>query len=403
MIASAQLVVFQDRPAASSAFSIAGLIGLYFGLRVCLTFLFFQSDPQIGAIVGVALNLLLLVPVAFYALVPSSFTLRQLARITPLRLVASFLLLALVSLAWSETSSRIIAFGYWTAMASDVALVLLLLRADPSSRAHESILKGYVVGVAILAVIAWIAPANSDLRLGNDEYLNPNAIGFASALAALLAQYFYSQGARWKWLSAALILTLFRSLSKTSIVAFIGVEVFFLTRTPHISRAIKLASIVAFTFAIAIFWQLSSAYFALYANNGTQAETLSGRVGIWAVTLGMALEEPWLGHGFHSFRAVIPSFGGFEPWHAHNELLHQFFVYGITGVILVVALYISILRHSLRVASPLATLVRQLLLLVVIRGFADTERFDLSFPLWAITALSVALYRHQESQRGALP
>ncbi len=403
MIATAHPAILGDRPARSSTFSMPGLIGLYFGLRVCLTFLFFQSDPQTGAFISCALNLLLLVPVAFYSAVPSAFTLRQALRIAPVRLVLAFLSLSLVSLTWSETSSRAVAFGYWSAMAADVALVFLVLRADHTAHAHESLLKGFVSGVGILALIAWIAPSNSDLRLGNDDFLNPNAIGFACALAILICQHLSPRGARWRWLGSALALTLLRSLSKTSILALILVEALYLTRTRTLSRAAKLTCIAAFTVVIAIFWQLFSTYFELYLNNGTQAETLTGRIGIWAVTFSMALQEPWFGHGLHSFRAVIPSFGGFEPWHAHNELLHQLFVYGITGVVLVIALYASLFTQARRANTPLKPLISQLLLLVAVRGLTDTERFDLSLPLWLITALSLALASHRHTSHEALP
>ena len=369
---------------------------------MCLTFLFFQSDPQAGAILSFALNLLLLVPVAFYAATPSSVTLRDALRPLPVRLVLAFLMLSLLSLTWSETSSRAIAFGYWTAMAADVALVLLILRTDASADAYESLLKGFVAGVALLAVIAWIAPSNSDLRLGNDDFLNPNAIGFECALAILICQHLSPRAARWRWLGVGLALTLLRSLSKTSILALMVVEAVFLMRTRTLSRAAKLACAFVPLLALAIFWPLFSAYFDLYTNNGTQAETLTGRIGIWAVTLNMALQEPWLGHGLHSFRALMPDFGGFEPWHAHNELLHQFFVYGITGVILVASLYFSLLRQARRSRDPLAILVGQLLLLVAVRGLADTERFDLSLPLWLITLLSLALLRPQHPPMEAL-
>jgi exopolysaccharide production protein ExoQ len=388
--------------ATPSALSMAGFIGLYFGLRVCLTYLFFQSDPQTGAIVSFALNLLIILPVVFYTATPGTFALRDMRRIPTIRFVLAFLALSVISLVWSETSSRSIAFGYWAAMAADVILILLLVRTQPTPHVCEALLKGFVAGVLILSVIAWLAPSNSDLRLGNDDFLNPNAIGFECALAILICQWLSPQAARWKWIGVALALTLLRSLSKTSIIAFIIVEAFYLARTRSLSRAAKLAVTLAFAVAIAIFWQLFSDYFALYMNNGTQAETLTGRVGIWAVTLSMALQEPWLGHGLHSFRAVIPSFGGFEPWHAHNELLHQFFVYGMTGVILVIALYLSLLRQARRSVTSLGTFVRQLLLLVAIRGLADTERFDLSLPLWAITALAFALSAEPDSHREAL-
>jgi O-antigen ligase len=191
-------------------------------------------------------------------------------------------------------------------------------------------------------------------------------------------------------------------LSKTSIIAFVIVECFYLLRSRTMARGTKVALALSSLLVTGMFWGLFAAYYAVYMNASTQAETLSGRVGIWLTTLGLAMEEPWLGHGMHSFRAVVPAFGSFDAWHAHNELLHQFFVYGVVGVVLVIALYSSLYVLSRKVRqNPLSLLARSLLLLVVIRGITDTDRFDLSLPLWMVASLSLSLAQGQEKQRPA--
>lgn len=381
-----------ERTHPSSAISLPGLVGGYFALRVSITFLFFQSDPPTGAAVSLALNLLLLLPVALYAAGPAAMPFAEALRVRPVRWVLAFLALAAISLLWSETPSLVVALGYWAAMAADVALVLLLVRADGARCAAESLLKGFVCGTCLLCVVAWVAPSMQDLRLGDDEFLTPNLIGFECAFGTLLCQHLAAQEARWKWLGLFLAITLVRSISKTSIAAFLIVEAFYLLRTPAPKRGAKVAMVAGAALVAALFSGLYLSYYNVYTNAGTQAETLTGRTGIWLVTLQLAWQEPWLGHGFHSYRSLIPAFGAFEPWHAHNELLQQFFTYGVVGVALVATLYVSLLRHSYRHrADPLASTCRSLLLLVAIRGLADTERFDLSFPLWAIAAFSLAL------------
>lgn len=386
------LALINPRLRYSSAISLPGLIGCYLGVRFCLTFLFFQSDPKLGATVGVAINVLLLIPVAIYAFGPAEITVRTILRSPTVRLVFSYLILALVSLLWSETSSKAVAFTYWTALVADVLLVLLLIRSDGIGLTSESLLKGYICGVVLLAIVAWCAPAMEDLRLGDDEFLTPNGIGFECALAVLLCQYFAPQGNRWKWLGAMFALTLLRSLSKTTIAAFLIAEAFYLFRTTLFSRSTKIKVV---TFAVLVtlaFSGLLANYYTVYINAGNQAETLTGRTSIWIVTLGYALETPWLGHGFHSFRNIIPAFGTFEPWHAHNELLQQFFTFGAVGVVLVVSLYVSFYRACRRYRShPFALTGLAILVLVAIRGLADTERFDVSFPLWAIAATFLLL------------
>lgn len=386
-------------PAESTLFSMSGLIGAYFGVRVCTTFLLFQSDPQTGAVVSFALNLLLLIPVAFYAAGRSAIRWQQALRVWPFRLALAFLALSLTSLTWTEAQSLSTAFGYWSAMAADVVLVLLLLHAEPARCVTRSLMKGYIFGACLLALVAWFSPAMADLRLGDDEFLNPNAIGFECAIATLFCQYLAPEGARWKWLGATLAITMVRSLSKTTIIAFVIVECFYLLRARTIARQTKIALAFAALLVTIVFWGLFTAYYAIYTNAGTQAETLTGRIGIWLTTLSMSLEEPWLGHGLHSFRAVVPAFGAFEAWHAHNELLQQFFAYGIVGVVLVLSLYLSLYRQTRKQpTAPFSLFMRSLLLLVLIRGLTDTDRFDLSLPLWAITAFSLTLAQSNATQ-----
>jgi exopolysaccharide production protein ExoQ len=91
---------------------------------------------------------------------------------------------------------------------------------------------------------------------------------------------------------------------------------------------------------------------------------------------------------------VIPPFGvdQFQTWHAHNELLQQFYAYGAVGILLLIGVYGSFFRQIRRISRPeYKTLFLSLIFFIVIRGLGDTERFDLSFPLWSITLLSLML------------
>jgi O-antigen ligase len=132
-------------------------------------------------------------------------------------------------------------------------------------------------------------------------------------------------------------------------------------------------------------------YADLYTQ-GRNLETLTGRTLIWATSFDIALEKPWIGHGFYSFRWVVPLFGDFEAWQAHNELLQQFFAYGVLGLAVVIALY-WVLYQDIRSAPAgrLRLLAGALLAFAITRGLVDTERFDLSFPLWLMCSLSMSL------------
>ena len=56
---------------------------------------------------------------------------------------------------------------------------------------------------------------------------------------------------------------------------------------------------------------------------------------------------------------------------------------------MLIGIYRSFYRQARRLpASSLKTLLFGLLVFVLVRGLADTEVFDLSFPLWAIIMFS---------------
>jgi exopolysaccharide production protein ExoQ len=371
---------------------LPGVVGFYFGFRLCISYLFFQSTPQAGAAVSEALNLFLFVVVVFHSLGPAPLTLSSMLRDPCFRWVMAFLALSFWSLLWSATVSVPVAFAYWCAMAADVAMVVLLLRTGPVDNVSSALMKGYVWGACFIALVAWLSPTMQDLRPGDNDFFSPNAIGFTCAFAVFLSQYLNRTVGHWKVAAAFLSITLLRSLSKTTIIAFLVSEALLLIRDTSLSRKTKITLAIGAMLVLAAFWGLIEAYYAVYINAGNEAETLTGRIGIWAFVLERSLERPWLGHGFHSFRNVIPPFGTFEAWHAHNELLQQFYAYGVAGVLLVAALYASFYRQVKRLAPPsVKALLISLLLFILVRGLGDTERFDLSFPLWSITLISLTL------------
>jgi exopolysaccharide production protein ExoQ len=388
-------------PRAERVMLLPALTGCYFAARLCVSYLFFQSDPQTGAMVSVFVNLLLLMIVGFHSLGPAPTTVASMLAVRCVRWVAAFLAVSCVSLLWSSTVSISVAFAYWLAMAADVAMVLLLLRTGPIARMSGALIKGYVSGACFIAWVMWLSPTMQDLRPGNDDFFSPNAIGFTCAFGVFLAQYLGRSTRAWNWIAAFLSISLMRSLSKTTIVAFAAGEAVVLLRDRSTNRGRKFTVAALSIGVVALFWPLVQAYYEIYTNAGNQAETLTGRIGIWAFVLQRALEQPLFGHGFHSFRNVIPPFGSFEAWHAHNEILQQFYTYGVVGIFLLIGLYGSFYCQVRRMhSSACKTLFLGLLLFIVIRGLGDTERFDLSFPLWSMALISLMLARTASAEGG---
>jgi exopolysaccharide production protein ExoQ len=371
---------------------MAATVGFYFALRYSTEYLFFQSDPRAGAAFSVGLNFFVFAVVLFHSLGPAVNTLRSTLKVPAFRPAAAFLLFALFSFVWSATVSVPVAFAYWCGVAADLAMVVLLLRTGPVDLMSSSLMKGYVWGAGFIALITWLSPTMPDLRPGNDDFFSPNAIALICAFGVFFAQYLSRSERQWNFAAILLAITLLRTLSKNTIVAFVVAEAFLLMRDRAISRRKLLAILVSSGLVVAAFWRLIQAYFEVYTTTGNEAETLTGRVGIWDYVVEQSLEKPWIGHGFHSFRNVVPAFGDFEPWHAHNELLQLFYSYGIVGLLLFVVVYGSLYLQLHRLPrSSHKALFLGLLLFIAIRGLGDTDRFELTLPFWSIFLISSLL------------
>lgn len=375
-----------------AAAHFSGVVGVYFAIRllaVVIAVRFFDAEPQLGVGVNLMLNYFFLIVATFLSFGPGARKASWFCSMASFRWALAFIAFSGCSLLWTKSVSLSAAIAFWCAMASDFLIVVLLLRIGDIRETVNPLMSGYVWGSSAIALIAWLMPAQSDLRLGDEDYLGANQIGYACALAFLFAQYLMRKGVSGLRIPAVfLAVTMLRSLSKTTIVAFFVAQAFLLLRDKNISAKAKLLIGCIATAVLATFWGLLTAYYDVYTHAGNQAETLTGRIGIWAFILNEALQQPWIGHGFHSVWKVIPPFGIFEARHAHNELLQQFYAYGAIGVCIFVCLYSSVFREIRRMQSgSIRILLFAILLFVVVRGMADTEVFDLSLPLWAIALI----------------
>jgi len=386
-VASSALAGSRAIPRSTGSFP--AIVGFYFSFRllsVLIAVRLFHADPQFGVLLSLGFNFLFFALAAFDSLGPGLRTFRSFASTRSFRWSIVFIAFSGCSLFWSSAASLPAAVAFWCAMASDFAIVVMLLRSHPIEATAASLMKGYVWGSCAIAAIVWMLPLQSDLRLGDEELLGPNQIGYACAFAFFLAQYLIRRNEKGLTLAAAfLAITLFRSLSKTTIIAFVVAQAWIFLRDRSMTRKAKVLQAFATVLLIALFWKLLDAYFDVYTHAGDQSETLTGRLGIWAYILNEALRQPWIGHGFHSVWKVIPPFGPFEARHAHNEILQQFYAYGAVGVCIFIALYRSVFREMRSMPDmSIKTFFTAMFLFILVRGLADTEAFDLSLPLWSI-------------------
>jgi O-antigen ligase len=376
---------------------LPALIGFVFAFRVCLTVLWFQDEPENASILSVALSLTLLIAAALSTIGSKPSIPRSCFRNPILRCIAAFLGLALLSLLWTPAPLSSAA-GYWCAWVADIAAIWFILRDGPPENSATFLLKGFVCGACVVAIVAWSLPATQDLRLGDEDFLHPNALGFLFSIATLLAAHLARK--KTLWIAPGLFLgaTLIRTLSKSAIIAFVAAFGFALIRDSTLSRKVKTWIGIAAGLIVASLWGLLEAYLITYSQ-GIGPETLTGRTLIWAVSLEYAVKKPVLGNGFYSYRFIVPPFGTFEAQQAHNELLQQFFSFGAVGALLTIALYWLFFRQIRRApSSHLKTFAATLLLFALIRGLTDTQNFDLSFPLWLMAMLSILLAAQTSSQ-----
>jgi exopolysaccharide production protein ExoQ len=385
-----QLAAETPTEVSSGFLFLPSLIGFIFAFRTCLTVLWFQDEPQKASILSVALSLTLLI-VASLSTIGSKPSIHLSCFRTPtIRWCAAFLGLALLSLIWTPAPLSAAA-GYWCSWAADIATIWFILRDGSPQDATTAIMKGFVCGSCLVACVAWYLPATDDLRLGDEVFLHPNAIGFLFSITTLFAGHLARKSKPWIWPALFLATTLVRTLSKSSIIAFVAAFSFALIGDSTLSRKIKVWIGIAGAVILASLWGLLEAYLVTYSAS-TGPETLTGRTLIWALSLEYAVKKPLLGNGFDSYRFIVPPFGTFEAQQAHDELLQQFFSFGAIGAILTIAIFWCFFRQIRRSPiSHLKTLAGALLLFALIRGLTDAQAVDLSFPLWLMVMLSILL------------
>jgi exopolysaccharide production protein ExoQ len=380
------------------------LTGFFFAFRFAVTYLGFQSDPRTGSITVLACSALLLVASLTYTLGDNQFSLRCLFASRTIRWLLAYLVMSGLSLFWTSAESIMDAGALWGGMVMEVVTVLLLVKRPNVEDRADALLKGFVVGMLVVGALGWISPTLPDLRIGDYEFLHPNMIGMYSALAFFLAQHLALENRIWRWACLALGITLLRSISKTSIIALLAAESFYLLREQQISRRLKVQIAAVGLIVICAFAALLESYLEIYTTTGSgdQAETLTGRTAIWATAFFIAIEKPLIGHGFYSFRTLIPAFGSFEPWHAHNELLQEFFEYGVLGVVVTVSLYVALIFAARRFTAITSAgnpatiraygrLVSVVVLFAVAHGLTESVNFGLTVPLWLFAVLAIVL------------
>ena len=377
---------------------LALFVGFYFAVRAIAPVFLIRLvglEPQAAAAATLASSFLVLGFVGLSGMGAMRDERDPAFDLGSIRWVFLFLAFSGCSLLWSETVSPVVSAAYWCGTASDVVSVVLLLRDRNAALTAEFLMKGFVQGACVVAIISWVMPSQYDMRLGDEDYFNANTIGNLCAFAVFFAQYLMrTRRVRWPLAIFFLSVTLVRSLSKTAIAAFLISEAYLLLQDRNMSRRTKTYVLILVTIVVTAFWGLFEAYYDIYTTYGNQSVTLTGRTAIWAYVVEAAPSRLWIGHGFDSMWKVVPVFGTFEARHAENEVLEQLYCYGATGLVLLCGLYGSFYTKIRKLPRGSHRVIfSALLLFVIIRGLAEAEPFDLLFPLWAIVLVTSLITR----------
>jgi O-antigen ligase len=397
--------VAQARAGAVS--SLAWAAGCFFSCRTIFVFIsarWLNAGTLPGVIVTFVVSAILLAAAALQAFGPAAQPIGWVSRIASVRWAMLYLIFSGCSLLWTASVSPLGSALYWCSLAADVLIVLLAFRSTDARPVAHSIMKGFIWASCLLAAIAWILPAAEDLRLGDLDYFNTNQIANLCALSLFLCSFLAGRkDGAWRLATVFLAFTLFRSLSKSTLVAFVIAQLYRLLVDRGMSRKRRVLLVVGALLASLAFWGLLAAYYDIYTTTGNQAETLTGRTAIWAWSVGAALGKPWMGNGIDAMWKVAPPFGGelFQARHAENELLQQFFAYGLAGIIMLVGIYGSLWRRFRSIRNPSErSILISLLIFVLVRGVVEAEPFDLLLPLWLITTLVCLVVRAPAPESG---
>jgi hypothetical protein len=355
------------------------------GIAVCQTFLFFKNNPVLGTLASYLPTFGFALFLGSSFLVSKRFKFTNVLQTIPAKSLVLLILWAGTTLWWTRVNSLFSAFGYWTGIAISVLVVSLLLSLGDTDKVACKSLQGYVwsgLGFALVALLS--NSTTADGRLGNEDFLHPNAIGNQMAIASFCASYLILQTKTnlkehrcYTAILLILLFTLLRSMSKTCIVAFLLAFPVYLAVTK-----------ISFQKKIALLWLtgglvlISSATLSEYIGNyisdrgGENLTTATGRTRIWELTWDLIQQRPFLGYGFQSFRDVADQIVGVRLINPHNEFLDVWVNLGLIGLTLTLITYIGyilLLKRALRSGLPQAAFGLALLIYSLVRGLTEAS------------------------------
>lgn len=249
-------------------------------------------------------------------------------------------------------------------------------------------------------------------------FFQKNSLGYVSTLLVpvlLLAGRAYAP-LRWIFYAGAVghCVLLFGSKSKTMLMATVvttGLMVVYqaFRGRKTLRGAVLLSMVGSSTFAVAF----ATANIALLARWLNKDITLTGRVPLWENLIPIALQKPFLGHGygatFNGFFSPIHEVwiqNRWNPSHAHNALLQIWLEIGIFGVLLYLTIFFRSIRNAVRVVAivpgpvglwPLTFLTTVLMMSITETGVGSE---NLGWMMFMVAVLTSSLHLQHRTLLG---
>ena len=212
--------------------------------------------------------------------------------------------------------------------------------------------------LTVLAPLAAGGLAGLSTRYGIDELLDPNTIGFHTAVAFLFTFAWIRSGVSGglDWLLALFFaVSLLLTFSKTALVgAAAGVALLWTLSGVREKPARMGAQAIAIMIPLLLLWNRLTGETTVYLESPGDPSTLSGRIPLWQIVLNLSGQYPWFGYGYGTFREVIRPYSGIwgiEIVHAHNAYLTALLQTGYVGAALTVIVALAVLGQAFRLAK----------------------------------------------------
>jgi O-antigen ligase len=279
----------------------------------------------------------------------------------PWKWMSLFALFCLCSSAYSPIPTYSLAWSF------KLLLGVLLLRMCSSAIFDLNDLRAFfqttlcaVTFLTFLPVARAFADPSTAFEGGRLNEAAAGPVGLSTVAGSLLLLSLTLNSLRRRgWLVAVSILAagvMLLTGGKAGILAgIVSAMLFFLLQRKFAAGLGMLAGISLIGCAILLFTPLSL-YMRSYIDTG-ELSTLTGRTALWAMALPEILQAPIFGHGYAASRVIYASAwpGHPEAQHLHNGFLEVLYNNGLLGLLLVLAMHITIVWNLGRVIRKAAT------------------------------------------------